>query len=110
MAKTKTAKNTVTAYRNGVKKEFTLEQWNSMKKNNSTYGWKLKSDLPEEILQKDSKIEASKLEQLSKENESLKEENAALKEENAALTAKLTSTNTEAVEDKKSETKTTGKN
>lgn len=96
MAKTKTAKNTVTAFRNGVKKEFTSEQWNSMKKNKSTYGWKLKSDLPEEVLKKDSIIESSKIEQLTQENEALKEQNSLLEKrieslvkQNMDLEAKL---------------------
>jgi len=71
---------TVQISRNGVKRDISTAQWEAMKKSNSTYGWKLASDLSDEIISKEKDIEASKIAELEAINKSLEEQNNSLKE------------------------------
>lgn len=82
MAKTK---DTVVIKKNGVEKTIATAQWNAMKANNSTYGWRLASDLPDDVKDVDKKLETSKIAELETNVKTLTEENTKLKEEVIAL-------------------------
>lgn len=73
--------------RGGREKEFTAAQWKAMKANNATYGWTVKSELTEEILNKDASIEEGVLNDLKAENEELKSSLEEFKAENDNLKA-----------------------
>jgi|SRR5690554_4066317 len=93
----KKQKNTVSITRGSVSKEIIKAQWDAMKSSNSTYGWKLSSDLSEDVLKKDKQLEGSKINELeakladfSKENEALKGEIKAWEITVGNLQAKIT--------------------
>ncbi len=83
MAKSKT--KTVKASRSGVEKEFSQDQWNSMKENNALYGWRLKSDLPDDVVDKDKELENTEIKKLQKQVDDLTKENGTLKTSNTDL-------------------------
>lgn len=88
MAKQKKAE-TVSIKRNNVTKDIPKAQWDAMVKSKSTYGWKLASDLSDEVLEKDKQIENSKIGDLENEVKDLKANLQESHDENDNLKSQL---------------------
>lgn len=86
----KKTKDTITIKRNGNTKEVSKSQWDAMKKNGATYGWKLSSDLSDEVIQKEKGIEASKITELEGTVKTLTDENETLKASVLVKDSKIT--------------------
>ena len=106
MAKKKT--DTISISRDGRKKDIAKATWDSMVKNNATYGWRATSDIKDEVLDKDKEVESnqiktlqSKVEDLTKENETLKTSEADKDKEVKTLQSKVEDLTKEVAELKK---------
>lgn len=82
-------KNTVSIKRGGITKEISKVLWDQMKSTKSTYGWKLASDLSDEILNKDKQLEDSKISELEGKLKEASEKNETLSSEVAEKDSKM---------------------
>lgn len=75
--------------RNKITKEIPKSQWDAMVKSKQTYGWKLASDLSDDVLKKEKEIEDTKIGDLENEVKDLKANLQESHDENDNLKSQL---------------------